>query len=97
MAKYVTLYSFTDQGVRAIKDTPGRARGAIEAAQKAGMKVHGLYYTQGPYDVVVVSEADDDKMAAAFALATASQGNVKSITMRAWDVDEFEEIVGLMP
>jgi uncharacterized protein with GYD domain len=97
MARYVTLYNFTDQGIRAVKESPARARAAIEVAQKAGMKVLGFYYTVGPYDMVVVSEADNEKVANAFALKTASQGNVRSVTMRAWDMDEFEEIVGLMP
>lgn len=97
MAKYVTLYNFTDQGVRAVKDSPSRAKAGIEAAEQAGMKVLGFYYTQGPYDLVVLSESDDEKAANAFALGLASQGNVKSITMRAWDLDEFEEIVALIP
>lgn len=97
MAKYVTLYNFTDQGARAVKDTTSRSRAAIAAAKEAGLNILGLYYTQGPYDVVVLSEADDEKAATAFALATAAQGNVKSITMRAWALDEFDEILGLMP
>ena len=33
----------------------------------------------------------------AFALATGAQGNVRSTTMRAWDPDEFEDILALMP
>lgn len=97
MAKYVTLYNFTDQGIRAVKDSPSRVRAAIDRARKLGVEVIGLYYTQGPYDLVAVSEADDEQVASAFALETAAQGNVKSITMRAWDVDGFDEIVGLMP
>jgi len=97
MAKYVTLYNFTDQGARAVKDSPARARAAVKVAESAGMKLIGLYYTVGPYDMVVVTEADDEKVANAFALSTASQGNVRSVTLRAWDIDEFEEIVGMMP
>lgn len=97
MATYVTLYQFTDQGIRDVKDSPGRARAAIQQAESRGMKVVGLYYTEGPYDLVVVSEADDERAAIAFALSTGAQGNVRSTTMRAWDLDEFEEIVGMMP
>ena len=97
MAKYVTFYNFTDQGIQAVKESPGRAKAGIEAAQAAGMKVLGVYYLQGPYDLIVISEADDEKVATAFALATAAQGNVRSTTMRAWDADEFAEIIALMP
>ncbi len=97
MAKYVTLYQFTDQGIRNVAESPQRARTAIAEAEKAGLKVLGVYYTQGPYDVVVVSEADDEEVAMAFALGTAVQGNVRSTTMRAWDLDEFTGIVNRMP
>jgi uncharacterized protein with GYD domain len=97
MATYVTFYDFTDQGIRAVKDSPARLKAAIQAAEAAGMKIHAAYYTVGPHDLVVISEADDEKAANAFTLATVSLGNVRSTTMRAWSPDEFEEIVGLMP
>lgn len=83
MARYVTLYQFTDQGVRAVKDSPARLRAAIKQAERMGLKIVGAYYTQGAYDLVVISEASDESAATAFALATAAQGNVRSTTMRA--------------
>ena len=58
-----------------------------------GMKVIATLYTQGPYDLITISEVSDEKMANAFALATVAQGNVRSTTMRAFDPDEFEAIV----
>lgn len=97
MVKYVTLYSFTDQGIRAVKESPARVKAAIEAGEEMGVRTLGVYYTQGPYDVIVISEADDEQAATAFALATGAQGNVRSTSMRAWDPDEFAEIVALMP
>lgn len=48
-------------------------------------------------DLFVVSEADDENAATAFALGTAAQGNVRSVTMRAWDPDAFEQIVSMIP
>ena len=97
MNRYVTLYNFTDQGIKAVKDSPGRLAAAIRAAEGAGLKVLETYYTQGPYDLVVISEAEDEKAATAFTLATGAQGNVRSLTMRAWDPGEFGEIVAMMP
>ena len=97
MAKYVTLYQFTDQGIRNVKDSPARLKAGIQKAEGMGMKVIGAYYTQGPYDLVVVSEVADEKAATAFALGTAAQGNVRSTTMRAFDAGEFEAIVKMMP
>ncbi len=97
MAKYATLYNFTDQGIRAVKESPSRLKAAIEAADGMGMRVLAVYYTAGPYDLIAIWEAEDEKAATAFGLATGAQGNVRSTTMRAWDPDEFAEIVGLMP
>ena len=97
MAKFATLYNFTDQGMRAVKESPSRLKAAIEAAEGVGMKMLAVYYTAGPYDIIAIWEADDEKVATAFALATGAQGNVRSTTMRAWDLDEFAEIVALMP
>ena len=97
MARFVTLYSFTDQGIRNIKESPSRVKAAIKKAESMGMKMIAVYYTEGAYDLVVISEASDEKAATAFALGTAAQGNVRSTTMRAFDVEEFEAIVKLMP
>ena len=97
MARYVTLYQFTDQGIRSVKDSPGRLKAAIKKAEGTGMKMLAAYYTEGPYDLVVISEASDEKVATAFAVATAAQGNVRSTTMRAHTADEFEAILKMMP
>jgi len=97
MATYVTLYNFTDQGIRAVKQSPARLKAGIETAKAAGMKVLGAYYTQGPYDLVVISEGDNEDAAASFALGTAAQGNVRSVTMRAWSPEAFAGIVARIP
>jgi uncharacterized protein with GYD domain len=97
MARYVTLYQFTEQGIRNVKDSPARLKAAIKKAEGMGMKMIAAYYTEGPYDLIVISEAADEKAATAFALATAAQGNVRSTTMRAYAPDEFEAIVKMMP
>ncbi len=97
MAKYVTLYKFTDQGIRDIKGSPERIRQATAAWEAMGGKLLGFYSTQGPYDYVGISEADDDEMAAAFSLAMGAQGNVTTLTMRAFDTEEHARIVSKIP
>ena len=97
MAKYVTLYKFTDQGIRDIKGSPDRVREAVAAWEAMGGKLLGVYSTQGPYDFVAISEADDDEMAAAFSLSMGSQGNVTTLTMRAFDPEEHARIISKIP
>jgi len=96
MVRYVTLYQFTDQGIRNVKESPARLKAAIKKAETMGMKMIGAYYTEGAYDLVAITEAPDEKAATAFAVATAAQGNVRSVTMRAHTPDEFEAILKMM-
>jgi hypothetical protein len=56
-----------------------------------------IYWTQGPYDLVAISEADDEEAATAFLLALGAQGNVRTMTMRAFDRDEMTRIVQRTP
>ena len=97
MAKYVTLYKFTDQGIRDIKRSAERVREAVAAWEATGGKLLGVYSTQGPYDFVAISETDDEEMAAAFALSMGSQGNVTTLTMRAFDPEEYARIISKIP
>ena|SRR5579872_1299678 len=97
MAKYVTLYRFTDEGIRNVKGSPARVKAGIQKAEALGIKVLGTYYTQGEYDFIIIADVPDDKAGMALALAQAAQGTVRSTTMRAYDLAEFEEIVKMMP
>ena len=93
MATYIVLTSFTDQGIRNIKDTTKRADAVREAAKKMGITVKDFYWTVGQYDVVVVFEAPDDASITALALAIGAQGNVRTQTMRAYNRDEMSKVL----
>ncbi len=93
MATYVTLYNFTEQGVKTIKDTVKRTEAAKKAAAAAGMNVKEVLWLQGPYDLVVISEASDETKASAFALSTLKLGNVRGQTLRAFTGAEMEKIL----
>lgn len=61
MATFIVLASFTDQGIRNVKETVGRAETFKEMAKQGGVAVKDLYWTLGTYDVVAVCESPDDK------------------------------------
>ena len=94
MATFIALSSFTDQGIRSIKDSTKRAEAVQEAAAKFGAKITQIYWTLGHYDLVAVIEAPDDASATAFALAIGSAGNVRTQTLRAFSKDEMKGILG---
>lgn len=94
MATYIALSTFTDQGIRNVKDTTKRAEAVKEAAAKYGAKMTQIYWTQGQYDVVAMIEAPDDTSATAFALAIGMAGNIRTQTLRAFSRDEMNGILG---
>jgi len=93
MPTYVTLYKWTGQGVKDVKNVPARFQAAKKLVESMGGKILGLYATMGKYDVVAVSEGPSDEVATAAALSIALKGNVKSLTMRAFTESEFAEIL----
>lgn len=97
MPTYITLYKLTDQGVRNIKDAPGRFEAGREKWEAMGGKIIGFYSTMGEYDYVGIAEAPNDEVAMTFALALGSLGNVRSTTLKAFTPEEFADIVKNIP
>jgi uncharacterized protein with GYD domain len=93
MATYIVLSSFTDQGIRTVKDTTKRADAVRETARKMGVETKALYWTVGKYDVVATFEAPDDATMTALSLAISSSGNVRTQTLRAFTK---EEVTGIL-
>lgn len=93
MPTYITLLNWTDQGIRHFDETTQRAEAFAEAAQKLGVKLLNVYWTVGPYDLVVVVEAPDDETATAALLQVGGVGNVRSTTLRAFGRDEMSRII----
>ncbi len=97
MPTYVTLYKWTEQGVRDIKQAPSRIESSIQHAMELGGKVLGAYITLGEYDMVAVAEWPSDEAAATASMAVCSRGNARTVTMRAFTREEFAAIAGKLP
>ena len=96
MPKYVTLYNWTDQGVKSAKDTVNRYQAAKQLVESKGGKIEAILWTVGPYDIVTVADFPDDETGTAVALQLASTGNLRSTTMRAFDEGEMTGIIAKM-
>jgi uncharacterized protein with GYD domain len=96
MATFISLFSFTDQGIRAVKESPNRAEAFTAAAAKQGLTVKNIYWTAGSYDVVAITEGSDEAAMAAL-LSLGTLGNVRSQTLRAYNEAEFRKILALVP
>jgi uncharacterized protein with GYD domain len=94
MANYILLATYTEQGLKGIKDTVKRTETVRELARKAGLAMKESYWTLGAYDVVALFEAPDDETMTAFSLSIAKLGNVKTQTLRAFSSKEMGGILG---
>lgn len=97
MATYISLLSFTDQGIRSVKETTQRAEAVKGLAKKFGATMKAIYWTLGQYDIVTIVEAPDDAQAAAFGIAIAAMGNVRGQTLVAFSPEEMGGILSKLP
>lgn len=93
MPTYINLISWTDQGIRNIKDAPQRIDAFKKTVEAAGGKVNGFYVTMGKYDIVTIVDVPSDEALASIVLSTGSKGNVRTETMKAFAEDQFRNIV----
>jgi uncharacterized protein with GYD domain len=95
MATYVVLGNFTDQGIRAAKDSPKRAEAFKKMAETFGITVKELFWTQGPY-VVTVLDAPDEFSTMTLSLSLGALGNVRTESLRAFPAADMTKVVGKM-
>lgn len=93
MAYYVGLLNFTDQGIKAVKETTKREKALRDLAKGMGVTVKESLWTLGRHDVVLMLEAANDETITALMLKLGSLGNVKSETLRAFNASEMEGIL----
>lgn len=93
MAKYVVLFNWTDQGAASAKDTVDRYQAAKGLVESKGGRIDSILWTLGSYDLVAVVDAPDDETVAAANLLLASTGNLRSVTLRAFDEHEMKGVI----
>jgi uncharacterized protein with GYD domain len=93
MAAYIMLGTFTEQGIRNVKDTTKRAEAFITLAKSMGVSVKSIHWTLGEYDIVSLFEAPDDMAVTALGLALGKSGNVRTQTLKAFSQAEMDTIL----
>ncbi|MBI3975717.1 MAG: GYD domain-containing protein [Armatimonadetes bacterium] len=97
MPTYVILATWTEQGIKNVKDTVKRYEAVKRMAAPMGVDIKEIYYTMGPSDALILAEAADDAAVSRVSLAAGMQGNVRTLTMRAFRKDEMAALVGGLP
>ena len=93
MPSYLSLVSWTEQGVKNIKDAPARIDAYKQSVSDAGGRLIFFYMLMGDYDFATLIEVPNDETAARVLLNTAHLGNVRTRTYRAFTEDESKSIL----
>ena len=95
MPAYIILANFTDQGARAVKDSPDRFEAFKSLAEAAGVTIKSAHWTTGAYDIVLVTEGPEEATMT-LNLKMASLGNVRTQTLRGFSVSEMRKLVSAL-
>lgn len=90
----VVLFNWTDQGIRNAKESINRIHQGRDALKSLNVTIEQMYWTLGDYDLVGIISAPDGETLAAALLNVAMQGNIRTKTMRAFDENDFQGILG---
>ena len=91
MPTYVMLTNLTSDGVRTLKNNPGRVAEVNKEVEQIGAKVIAQYATLGQYDFVTIIEAPDEKTMAKVSVELGSRGTMTSQTLTALPSDELAD------
>ena len=108
MATFISLITFTDQGIRNINETTQRADEFSNYAQRVGnvlddvvywaVERHGIvvkeiYWTQGLYDGIIILESPDAETAMSVFLHLDSLGDVRTHSFQAFSKEDMGKIL----
>jgi uncharacterized protein with GYD domain len=86
----VELYRSGNKNVR---ESPKRVNIFKSKLENIGGKLIETYYTFGKYDGVSIVEAPNDEALMSYLLSIGSQGNARTVTLKAFTYDEASKIM----
>jgi uncharacterized protein with GYD domain len=89
MPTFLMLTNLTAEGVRTLKNHPGRISEVNREVEQMGVKVVSQYATLGQYDFVTVVEAPDEKTMAKVSVELGSRGTMTSQTLAAIPAEDL--------
>jgi uncharacterized protein with GYD domain len=89
MPTFLMLTNLTAEGVRTLKNHPGRIAEVNREVEQMGVKVISQYATLGQYDFVTVVEAPDEQTMAKVSVELGSRGTMTSQTLAAIPAEDL--------
>jgi len=89
MPTYVMLTNLTADGIRTLKNNPGRVAEVNKEVEQLGVTVKEQWATLGQYDFITIVEAPDETTMAKVSVELGSRGTMSSQTLAAIPVEDF--------
>jgi uncharacterized protein with GYD domain len=89
MSTYLMLTNLTAEGLRTLKNNPGRTTEVNKEVEQMGGKVVAQYATLGDYDFVTIIEAPDEQTMAKISVELGSRGTMTSRTLTAMPASDL--------
>jgi uncharacterized protein with GYD domain len=89
MAIYILLGTLTDEGAEKLRSHPEWIEEVNQDLETMGVKVISQYAVLGPYDIVTIVEAPDNKSVVRVSTQLTLRGSVKITTLPALPIEDF--------
>ena len=93
MPLYAVLASWTEEGIRTVKQSPHRSEALQRAVEAAGGRVLSFLHTMGTFDIVATLELPSDEVANEIMLRAGMQGFVRTTTLKGWTGPEYADLI----
>lgn len=89
MAIYILLGTLTDEGAQKLRQHPEWLEQVSKDLQAREIKVIAQYAVLGPYDLVTIVDAPDNRSVVRVSTELSLRGSVKITTLPALPIDDF--------
>ena len=89
----ILLVNWTDQDIRNIKDSAQRLDAGRALAKEQGCVLESFFMNMGSFDNVAVIDAPDDETFAKYVLTLGSEGNLRTVTLKAFPEEAYRTII----
>lgn len=97
METYISLVSYTGEGVQHMDESPERLDAARDVVESMGGELTHFFLTMGQYDAVVIMQMPDAETATQAGITISGAGAVRTETLRAFPEDEYRELIAGLP
>ncbi|MEW5870540.1 MAG: GYD domain-containing protein [Chloroflexota bacterium] len=89
MATYILLGTLTDEGAQKLREHPEWIEEVNRDLEATGVQVIAQYAVLGPYDIVNIVEAPDNRSVVRVSTELTLRGSVKITTLPALPIEDF--------